>query len=264
MKAPGFWRRYKERSFRKREKRKAENGKKFLFSLYRPSSFVAEQFKIIRTMVLRSGKDRACRTLLITSALPEEGKTFVSSNLAVSMAQSVSDQVVLIDSDLRNPSLHLLFGIGREREGLTTFCAKDIKVTDVLYRTHLQNLLFMPAGLPSDKNMEGLSTEKLQRLIRDIRQLHKDCFVIFDTGPVQLLADSLMISDLVDGVILVVRIGDTKREVLDKTINTLQERKIIGVVLNYCKVPKELYHGYHRYYAKAAQVERIAGSFEKE
>ncbi len=210
---------------------------------------------MIRTILLRLAKNNNFRTILVTSALPGEGKTFVSSNLAVTLAKEVTNNVILVDIDVRNSSLCALFGLSKEKTGLSSYFSKNIKISDVSYNTGIPNLTIIPSGQFPEKPSEVISREKIGRLLSAIKSQYGDCYIIIDSGPVQLLADTLVMAELVDGIVLVVKLGHTKKSMLKKTAETLGVNKIVGVVLNYCDLSVKVYKQYHNYY----DVTRKAG-----
>lgn len=216
-----------------------------LFTIYRPSSLISEQFRMLRATILRLSEYRHIRTILVTSALPEEGKTFVASNLAVSIAQGFNGRVILVDSDLRRPSIHKLFQL--KQEGLSTFLLNKQKFSDLLQETYIRNLSVISSGLHTENPSELLSLKKMKYFIEEARSCYKDCFIIFDSVPV-MLSETMAMADLVDGILLVVKAGKTGRHFVKKAIEDLGKEKVIGVVLNYCKKHAKAYQRYYHYY----------------
>lgn len=220
----------------------------YLYSLSKPSSLVSEQFRIIRATLLRVTKEKGVKTILVTSALPGEGKTFVSSNLAANIAREVSEKVVLVDGDMRNSSINRVFNLVDNQQGLSSFLMEDIRLNGLLCNTDIPNLSILPFGRNYQSQLMDLLAQKMANLTKSIQMLYGNCYIIFDSGPVQLLADTLVMSEMVDGIVLVVKMGHTKRNLVKKTVDVLGRDKILGVILNYCDLPYKVYQHYYRYY----------------
>jgi capsular exopolysaccharide synthesis family protein len=243
---------------------KRNNGRGDLFSLSQPSSFVSEQFRIIRTALLRLAKDRGTASILVTSALPQEGKTFIASNLAVSIARSVSNLILLIDGDLRNPSIHKVFGMSENKLGLSTILSTGISVSDVICETSMPNLSVVTSGPYLENQAESFFAEKMRHVIDEFKASHRGSFIIIDAGPAQLLAETSVMAEVVDGIVLVVKMGQTKRQLVNKTVELLGRDKVIGVILNYCDMPSNVYKRYYQYYSKDNRDVTTLSSSRKE
>lgn len=241
-----------------------KNSRKYLISYLHPSSFISEQFRVIRAVLLRYVREKGVRSILVTSTLPQEGKTFVSSNLAVSIAQEVQNHVLLVDSDLRNPTLHTTFGMKNTKKGLAMVFENRVSLPEVIYKTDIPNLSIIPAGYSAVKNTRVISRERMKSLLDEIKSLFPDCFIILDSGPIQLLADSLVMSEIVDGVVLVVKVGETQRNLVNKSAEIIGRERILGVVLNYCQMSGNVYHRYYKYYRKTVQNMNVESSNGRE
>lgn len=212
-----------------------------------PYSHVAESFRTIKTNILFAASVQGIKKfLLITSSTPTEGKTFVSANLAVAFAQS-GKRVLLMEADLRNPSLHQMFG-WEKTPGLTNVLLEE----EIVFRkipirhTQVPNLQFLAAGDNPPNPSELLCSEKMEQVFAVIRD-HYD-FVIFDSPPVFLTSDPIILAQRVDGVVLVCRSEETKRDILRETVERLLrvEAKILGVVFNDLSVQNRRYY-YKKY-----------------
>ncbi len=166
----------------------ADRISKTLVTIFKPHTSDAEQFKILRTRILNRQSAKAIRTILVTSALPGEGKSFVAANLAVSIAQSIKEQVLLIDCDLRQPCLHTLFGFGHE-PGLSEYLADGLPLTDLLLKTAVAKLTLLPSGKPAANPSELLSSERMFGLIKEVRQRYSDRYIVIDAPPINLTAE---------------------------------------------------------------------------
>jgi protein-tyrosine kinase len=218
-----------------------------LVAINKPDSPIAECFRFLRSQVTRPAVGSPPRSVLVTSALMGEGKTFVACNLAASISQSLEEYVLLVDADLRNPSVHKVFGIRTPKEGLSTLLAKDAPLSSLLKKSHIDKLTLLPAGNSTEIPAELLSSEKMKALILEVRDRYADRFVIIDGPPLELTAEATVIANAVDAVILVVRHGKTPRDAVKAALGKLQKEKLLGVVYNGYNEPSKLYGRYGYY-----------------
>lgn len=226
-----------------------------LVALHNPRSFEAEQFKLLRTQLLfpKPGKQPP-RTLMVTSALPGEGKSFVSANLAISVAQGIEEHVLLIDCDLRRPSLHQIFGYGEDGfPGLGRYLADHtVPLQEVLINTGIDKLTLLPAGAPVANPAELLSSPRMMDLIEEARDRYDDRYIIIDTPPPKMISEANALARQVDGILLVVRYGKTPRDVLTDLVESLGQEKIVGTVMNRFDVQMgSLYGSYYSYRSRS-------------
>lgn len=191
----------------------------------------AEQYKILRTQVLHQIKEQGLNTILITSPGHGEGKSLTAANLAACLAMDVAHTALLVDADLKNPSLHKLFGISQDY-GLADCLISDIPMSRILINPGISRLTLLPgnAGLPDSAEIIG--SPRMRALISEIKHRYQDRFIIFDTPPVLEKADALILSKQVDGAILVVEHGRTTKTQLNKAIEHLKETNLLGIVFN--------------------------------
>jgi polysaccharide biosynthesis transport protein len=218
-----------------------------LFAHARPRSTVSEALRSIRTNVLFRTGNVAKRTLLVTSAVPKEGKSFMSSNLSAVLAMA-GTRVILVDADLRRPSLHSLFEITDEF-GLSDVLSEHRTLESVIQRTHIENLSVISAGPIPPNPSELLGSEKMDNVVA---QLHDLCdILIIDSPPVTAVADPIILSHLADGVILVVEANSTKKPIVMQAVVRLQQvqARLIGGVVNKLDVRKAGYGYYYYYYS---------------
>lgn len=226
----------------------SEGGKPI--SINQPRSPVAEAFRSIRTNVTFAGVDTPLRRVLITSPTPQDGKTMVSTNLAVVMAQG-ERRVTLIDADLRRPKVHQKFGL-QNRVGLTDmFTTQAEGFAKIAHSNGVPRLTIVTSG-PLPPNPAELLTS--QKMVRIMDQLGKECdLLLIDTPPVMTVSDAAGLAPAMDGVILVVRPGTTKMTAFKQTVEQLRAvgAKILGVVMNEVN-PRSRRYGYYysRYYSK--------------
>jgi len=224
---------------------------KNLISLLDPQCFESEQFKILRTNIFVPVEGTAPRSLIVTSVAPGEGKSFVAANLAISVAKAIDRHVLLMDCDLRRPTIHSLFGLGRT-EGLSDYLTRGTSLPTLLQKTKVPKLTILPAGNLPHNPAELLSSERMADLIHEVSERYRDRFIIVDSPPPKLTAETFVLANQVDGVLLVVKYGNTPRDMVADLIAKMGEDRILGVVLNHFDVrtPGYRYRYYGKYYGK--------------
>jgi capsular exopolysaccharide synthesis family protein len=212
-------------------------------------SFSAEQFRKVKTQILHQSPTP--RSLLVTSAVPKEGKSLVVFNLALSFAQERNFKTILIDADMRNPSLSpKLFREGGG-EGLSNYLAGEKTWEEILFKFQTPNLKFIPAGTPSPKGPELNGSSRMKELLGQIlERFGKDTYIFIDAPPILVTSDPIIFSKLVDGIILVVMSDFTPKKSIRKAVDSIDREKIIGVVFNQInlKPSKQYSKLYDRYY----------------
>jgi protein-tyrosine kinase len=219
---------------------------KNMVTLLRPQSFEAEQFKILRTNLLFPSSGRSPRTIMVTSAVPDEGKSLIAANLAVSIAQSIQEYVLLIDCDIRRPCIHTQFGFG-DVPGLSDHLSKGIPVSSLLLKTKVNKLSILPGGTLRHNPSELVSSQQMSRLLQEVKYRYSDRFIVIDSPPPKLTAETSALSRQVDGVILVIEYGRTSREMVSGLVKTIGKEKIIGIVLNKLDMRFANYYGLGKY-----------------
>lgn len=211
-----------------------------------PQSIEAEQFRLLKNNILFPEKGTPPKSIMITSFSPSEGKSFVAANLAISIAQNIDEYVLLLDCDLRSPSIQSMFGLA-ETPGLSEYLSKGKPLSSLLVKTFLDKLTILPAGQIPDNPSELLSSDRMKRLILEIKARYSDRYIIFDTPPPHLTSETNAISRQVDGIIIVIQQGKTrKKEVLD-LVDLYGKEKILGVVYNFAKKRAGYGYGYGKY-----------------
>jgi non-specific protein-tyrosine kinase len=203
-----------------------------------PRSGAAEAFRTLRTNVQFSSLDRPARAIAITSSAAGEGKSTTLANLAIAMAEA-GQRVIAVDCDLRRPQLHSLFGLPN-REGLTT-AILDEKGGLPLQQTGVPNLFLLSSGPLPPNPAELVGSQKLDVMLDQLRE-HAD-YVLFDTPPAAALSDAATLAARVDGVILVVGAGKTRRDLARRAKEQLDRvnARILGVVLTGVRDAEALY-----------------------
>ena len=220
-----------------------------------PTSFEAEQIRILKTNIFNPGSGEIPRTILVTSAVPYEGKSFIAANLAICLAQSIDRHAILIDCDLRMPSIHRLFGYERV-PGLSDCLNNGHCISELLLKTTTEKLCILPGGNKGNNTSELLSSKGMAKLLCEIKERYSDRFVIIDSPPPSLASETKVIAQHVDGVILVVKLGSTRRELVAEIVESIGREKIIGIVVNWFDMRSLLsflygkYSKYERYYRK--------------
>lgn len=214
-----------------------------------PHSIEAELFKVLRTNILFSSKNIPPRTILVTSAIPDDGKSFISANLAVSIAYGIEDHVLLIDGDIRKPDMHQVFGLPKA-DGLSEYLATGNNVADVLQKTPIDRLTILPAGKPAANPTELMSSRKMKVLLQEVKERYDDRFIIIDSPPPSMAVETNAIAKYVDGIIMVVSAGVTPRAAVEDTIEKIGKEKVIGIVLNRADQTTKQYYGYNKSYYK--------------
>jgi protein-tyrosine kinase len=202
-----------------------------LVAYYDRDSVASEQFRKLRTQLLRLRIPHPPRTILVTSATAGEGKTFVAANLAAGIAHEFHAYSLLVDCDLRNPSLGKWFGI-HNGYGLSDYLVGEKEIPDLLIRTEVERLKILLGGTLQDNPTELIGSERMEALIRELKERYSDRYIIFDSTPLLATSEPEVLSKFVDGIILVVRAGVTPRETIKQAISSLDKDKILGTVLN--------------------------------
>ncbi len=217
-----------------------------LITLSSPKSEISEAYRGLRTSILLSSAGQPPKTVLFTSALPREGKTMTSTNVAVVMAQQ-SKRVLLIDADLRRPSQHKVFGL-RPEAGLSSVLTGTTSVADAIVTTAQSNLDLMPAGPVPPHPSELLSSGLMQELMQQWRQEYD--YIVIDSPPVLSVTDAVLLSVKMDTVVLVVRAGQTTTMALRRARDLLQfvQANLMGVVVNAVDLSSPDYYYYYSGY----------------
>jgi exopolysaccharide/PEP-CTERM locus tyrosine autokinase len=222
-----------------------------LVCLLEPRSPAAERFKMLRAKIFCEEQVCRGRTILVTSAQPLDGKSFIAANLAVSIAQGLNDYALLVDCDLRQPSLHTMFGF-KSLRGLSEYLQETTSLEPILQKMSLRKLTLLPAGKIPPNPAELMSSEKMRHLIGELKDRYPDRYIIMDTPPATIAAETSSLSTMVDGVLLVVRSDKSQRQAIEHAVSTMAPEKIVGIVLNCSDQMHKRYNKYYdRYYGTA-------------
>lgn len=216
-----------------------------------------EQFRGLRSNIYQARYESPLKTILIASGVPSEGKSFVAANLALSLARNSTNHILLIDGDLRRPTLHTLLGAPNS-VGLSDYLEGDAEISDILQRdqdrgkgeyggtNYTANLTLIPSGKSSDHSTELVAGERMKQLIASVSP-HFD-WIIIDAPPVLAVTDAVEISRVADAVLLVARGAATRYEVAQHAQAAFANSRILGFVLNNVKdAPNAGSYRYNRY-----------------
>src|SRR6516164_3327843 len=214
-----------------------------------PKSQISEAFRALRTALLLSQAGHPPQVILVSSALPREGKTTAATNLAVTLAQ-LGDKTVVLDADLRKPGVGRLLSLEADKHtGLSSYLA-GVSTLDLVIVTHpaIPNLAAIPTGPLPPNPADLLSSHKLTEAIAELRKKYE--FVVIDSPPIMAATDAVILSVQADGVLLVVRSGETPKEAFTRTRDLLNSVKchLLGVVLNAVNPNTPDYYYSYRYY----------------
>lgn len=197
-----------------------------------PNSLFFESFRRLRTTIMYPPAGPRPKTLLVTSTVPHEGKGFVCANLGIALSRGVENYAMMVDCDLRHPTLAGLFGVSSE-SGLADYLQDENADVGLLIRkTGQSKLSLLPSGLPPKNPAELLESLKMIGLIREMAERYSDRIILFDTPPGVVASETATLAKHVDGVILVVRHAASKKDDVKKFVDSLGHEKITGVVFN--------------------------------
>ena len=200
-----------------------------LVCLTAPESFGAEKFRFLGVRLRQLQHSRPLKKLLITSTIPEEGKSTVSANLATILARRQQPKILLLEGDLRRPSLSKQFGLS-SIPGLSEWLQGEPRPIKHIYRLEGPNLWFLPAGRPPENPLELMQSGRLSELLNQLSTWFD--WIIIDSPPILPLADTSVWARLADGILLVTREGTTKRRMLQRGVQALEQSKLLGAVVN--------------------------------
>ena len=217
-----------------------------------PDSPVAEQYRKLKTQILKMTKQDFRNTLLVTSSVSGEGKSVTCANLAIMLAREYGQTVLLVDADLRKPSLQDYLGL-RSIYGLADCLDSRIDVGRAIVKTGMPKLSFLSAGKKVANPAELLSSDRMKQFLAEVKHRYRDRYIIIDTPPALLYAETLALSMQVDGVVVVVKEGVASMDGVRETLNVLKGASLLGIVYNDVSAAKldGSYYDYDKYYKKA-------------
>lgn len=212
----------------------------------KPKSLVSEAYRTLRTNLGFTEIDKKCRSILISSPNPMDGKSITTANLAVTLAQA-GNKVILVDCDLRKPIQHTIFGLGNQR-GVTNCLLQNLEVEEVAQKCMVENLSILSSGPIPPNPAEMLNSEQTRSLWSVLPEKYD--YVLVDGPPVLAVADASILAEQVDGVILVLWSGHSRIDVARQAKEQLLRAgaNIIGVVLNQVDMNRNNYYYSYQYY----------------
>ena len=211
-----------------------------------PDSMDAENFKILRSQILFPKNGKKPRLIMVTSALPGEGKSFVAANLAASIALGFNEYVLLVDADLRRPNVHNMFGLTGSK-GLHEHLVEGVSLEELIIKTNIGKLSILASGTPAPNPSELLASQMMRDFLEEVKNRYDDRYIIIDATPAQVTAEANVLGRYVDGILFVIMAEKAPRDEILRSIENVGKEKIIGVVFNGYN---QSYRGYRKYYKK--------------
>ena len=205
-----------------------------------PQMSESEMYKVLRTQILHYTKAKLGNTIMITSALPGEGKTLTAINLSLTFAKQFDQTVLLIDCDLRKQHIHKTLGFESDR-GIINFLIEDQPVSDLINWPGIDKLTIISGGPLIHESTELLGSPKTKDLLREMKTRYSDRYIFFDVPPILSDADAIAFAPLVDYVIIVIHSGVTSIDDVKKALDLIPKEKVIGFVLNRHHLPVKTY-----------------------
>jgi capsular exopolysaccharide synthesis family protein len=229
--------------FKRKKNFKTTDPSRKLIATLDPKSPIAEQYRTIRTNIQYSSIDKEIKTIMVTSSGPGEGKSTTVANLAVVFAQ-LGKKVLLVDADLRKPTVHRTFGVNN-LFGFTTVLTKQASLANTVLETEEKDLFILTSGPVPPNPAELLSSKSMEQFIEEAQEQFD--YVLFDTPPLLAVADPQILANKVDGSIYVVYSGRTEIEQAKKAKELLEnaQSKLVGVVLNHKEAKSTDYYYYY-------------------
>jgi protein-tyrosine kinase len=226
-----------------------------LVTLTQPDGTGAEMFRVLATRLAHLQHKRRLQKLLITSSAVDEGKSVVTANLALTLARRPHERVLLVEADLRRPTVSDLFSATPLR-GITEWSENKISLEDSLYQIKDTPMWILAAGEPVDDPLPLLESHRFAKMIETLAQSFD--WILFDATPMFPMADATSLSRLSDGVLVVVREGFTRRKVLNKAIESIEKSKLLGVVFNQASMLNVDYSHYYGRYSSKKEAKKEA------
>ena len=200
-------------------------------TLSSPDSPVTEQYRKLKTLILKMTRNEFRNTLLMTSSVGGEGKSITCANLAIMLAREYGHTVMLVDADLRKPALHEYLGL-KSVFGLSDCLNDRVDLGRAIVKTGLPKLSFLSAGKQVADPAELLSSYRMKELLTELKNRYQDRYIIIDAPPTLLYAETLALSALVDGVVVVVKEGVASLQGVRDTLDVLKGATLLGIVYN--------------------------------
>ena len=223
-------------------------------------SQIADEFRVIKRPIIRNARERTgaraerANLVMVTSAIPAEGKSFVSLNLAMSIALEVDSTALLVDADVANPSLMQMTHLPPASKGLLDLLTStDTKLADVLLRTNVEKLSLLPSGTAHGRATEMLASETMASLLEEMASRYSDRILVFDSPPLLATTEARALASHMGQIIMVVEADRTAQAMVKHALETIESCPVVMMVLN--KAPRPdvgSYYGHHYYSAAAS------------
>lgn len=207
----------------------------------------SEQYRRLAAILHHAQADTSMRVVMVTSAISGEGKSLTTANLALTLTRSYERRVLLVDADLRRPTLHTFFtleGVRGVNEYVQSRGAKPLNLIKVAPR-----LTLLPAGRPDSDPLGALTSDTMRRLVQEARDQFD--WVLIDTPPIGLLPDAGLLGSMVDGALLVVRAGHSPYDLIKRAIESVGRERVLGLVFNGAQTSRRYGNDYYGYYGKS-------------
>ena len=196
-----------------------------------PDSPEIDSYKVLRTRIMHRIREHKGKSIMITSALPGEGKTVTAINLAMTFAKEYEHTVLLMDGDLRMQQIHKLLGYESDK-GILDYLLADCPVSDLIVWPHIEKLTVLSGGQTIQESSEILTSPRMRELVENMKSRYPERYVFFDVPPVLIGDDVIAFTHLVDWIIVVVQAGQTSVQDVNRALELLPTEKILGLVLN--------------------------------
>jgi exopolysaccharide/PEP-CTERM locus tyrosine autokinase len=219
-----------------------------LTTLFDPHSPISEEYRKLKSVVATFARQDGFRNvIMVTSSVSNEGKSITSLNLAITLAQEHDHTVLLVDADLRKPSIQKYLDM-EPAMGLSDYLNGDASISDLLIKTGIGRLTLLPAGNPVRNPVELFSSQRMRDFIAEIRNRYHDRYIIIDSPPVLPFAETRSLGALADGVVFVIREGQATPENIGEAMKALDSSKLIGAVYNDATMASlDGHYHYYRY-----------------
>jgi protein-tyrosine kinase len=226
----------------------------YLVNLNDPSSPTAEEYRKLKSTFVKLTKgDRFRNMIVVTSAVPNEGKSITSLNLAVSLARELDHTVLLVDADLRRPSIHHFLNIDHNH-GFSDCLQGGVDLGEAIVGSGIGRLFVLTAGSELSNPAELATSNRMQTLVQEMKQRYRDCYIIFDTPPVLPFAETRILAHLSDGVLFVVKERLASQRNVKDALDALKGCDLLGMVYNDAFIDQhDERYSYYRSYAKKPQ-----------
>jgi len=220
-----------------------------MITFYEPHSKAAEQFRMLRARLRKFVEDKQFKILLVLGTCPQEGKSFIAANLAISIAQVGKSPVVLLEGDLRRPSLHKLFGLTVVK-GLADYLACNASFDEIVHLTDVTELYVIPSGDIPHNPSELIASDRLKLLFNSIKTNFSTCWLIIDSPPVISTTEPAIFSEFADGFIYTIQADKTDKTLVKDALSKMDAGKLFGFVFNRVAYQP---HNYYYYYTDKAK-----------